>query len=101
MCPICWTTALASLSMLVIVSALATVGSDAWSLLGILCLATLTGLHRASIVASAWWIFALLIALVTIRVVWIMTRQPQRILAVQLWKRSQLVAKRRCPRSNS
>lgn len=100
MCPICWTTALASFSVLVIVSAIAAVGTDRWSQIAIVGLAALVGLHQASMIQASWWSFILVMALVAARAAWLVIRTPEELIAVRLWTRSLEIAKRRCPRQD-
>ena len=99
MCPICWTTAMASFAVLITVSALVTIGSDKWCLLLTPLLMLLVMLHRIGAIQTAWWCFASLIMAIAIRVLWILVKHPDQTLIMSVWKRAVAIASNRCSRS--
>lgn len=98
MCPICWTTALASFAVLIIVSALATVGTDKWCLRLIALLLLLITLRSIGLIQAAWWCFVPAITATTLRAAWLMATNSDQFVVTRLWKKAVSIAGRQCRR---
>ncbi len=98
MCPICWTTALAYFSILIAASALATVGSDRWSLGIVGILLMLVTLHANDYLPTVWWAFGAVCMALAARVIWLLVRSFDQTIAYRLWNRAMSAAAHRCPR---
>lgn len=97
MCPVCWTTALAYFSILIVVSAIATVGSDRWSLGLVGILLTLAALHACDYLPTAWWALGIVSTALATRVSWLVAHSFDQTLAYRLWNRAMSAAASRCP----
>lgn len=98
MCPICWTTAIASFSLLVVLYALPLICTDKWGATFTASLLLLVVLHRFGAIEMTWWCFVPALVAIVLRTVWLLARRRERIPVVGLWKRAVAIAARRCPR---
>ncbi len=97
MCPICWMTAFASISMFVAISGALIAMGDRGSirLAGLLAaLSVARGLHIADVSPQ---VISLVSCLLAARVVWVVTASPQRIIWRELWMRARERAAQICP----
>ena len=97
MCPLCWMTAFASISMFVAISGAFIAIGDRVSirLAGLLAaLSVARGLHVAGVSPP---VVSLVGCLLAARVVWVVAASPQRILWGELWLRAKARAGKNCP----
>jgi hypothetical protein len=97
-CPICWVTALASVSMLLALSALLVAATDRWTLAAATVLGATSVMHRAGIGLVPWWLFALMTGIAVCRVAFLLVFNRERLLFVKAWGHACQIAARRCPK---
>jgi hypothetical protein len=96
-CPICWTAALASFGLLVIVSAVVVAGTDKWTLLFSAILLVASLLHRWGWVPVPWWSFLMVMATAINRLGYLLVLNRDGLLICTAWNRARQVAARACP----
>jgi hypothetical protein len=101
MCPICLATALAAWSGLVAVGVLSVAWADRLSrLLGVM-LGIEIAAHRWGIWTIPWWCFASVMAAALVRIAYVISLHPERLLISKIWPRACQVAANRCFRYRS
>lgn len=98
MCPVCWTTALASFSILFAGAAIVIVGSDRKSQALISLLFVIFALYRIGVLATCWWSFVVVMIALLIRIAWIMCRPEETGQLSRIWQQGLEIAGRRCKR---
>lgn len=98
MCPVCWTTALATYTGLLAASAVPVAGTDRWSIAGAMTLALVSAAQWMQWVAMPWWVLALLAGVLVVRVVYLMARASDRLLITKLWHMAVARSRKTCPR---
>jgi len=97
MCPLCWMTAFASISMFVAVSGAFVAIGDRVSIRLAGLLAALSVAHGLHVAGVSPHVISLVGCLLGARVVWVVAASPQRILWGELWLRAKARAGKTCP----
>lgn len=98
MCPICLATALAAWSGLVAVGVLSAAWADRVSrFLGVI-LGVAIAAHRVGIWTIPWWYFAGVMVAALVRISFVISLHPERLLIGKVWHRACRVAANRCLR---
>lgn len=101
MCPVCWMTAFASISMFVAISGAMIAMHDRCSLGIAALLGVLNAASGLQLIDSAPQLMTLVGCLLVARVVWVVAAGPQRILWDELWGRAKTRAASLCPARSS
>ena len=96
MCPICWATALASFGGLLAISVLSLAATDIWTLATATVLGAMSIVHRTGFALVPWWIFAALVGIAIVRILYLLVFNRDRLLVVKAWGHACQIAARRC-----
>jgi hypothetical protein len=97
MCPLCWTTAIATWSGLIAIGLLSVAAADKVTRLLVAVLASEVVAQFSGVWKVAWWGFAAIVSALVVRIVYLALLHRERLSVPRIWYVARGIAAKCCP----